>query len=161
MAFRWLCNLICESTWKSPWLTSFNWCRKDNAFDLIPPPCLGRKCKYLKSFHFKLLKKLFFHLHKLIFISVHQNEIIDINKDEELDILHLRNIDTKVYIANSMFFKNASNFWFHIFIGNNLKTSKKWNTQGLWNGTIVIINKNIIKVLCFKCYNRKIMACNN
>jgi hypothetical protein len=27
-------------------------------------------------------------------------------------------------------------------IGNNLKTSKKWNIQGSWNGTIVLTNKN-------------------
>jgi len=26
-------------------------------------------------------------------------------------------------------------------IGNNLKTSKKWNIQGSWNGTIVLTNK--------------------
>jgi hypothetical protein len=31
-------------------------------------------------------------------------------------------------------------------IEKNLKTSKKWNTQGSWNGTIIIINKNITKV---------------
>jgi hypothetical protein len=42
-----------------------------------------------------------------------------------------------------------------------LKISKKWKIQGSWNGTIVLINKNIIKVVCFKCYNHKIMACNN
>jgi hypothetical protein len=28
-----------------------------------------------------------------------------------------------------------------IFIGNNLKTSKNWNAQGSWNGTIVLTNK--------------------
>jgi hypothetical protein len=28
-------------------------------------------------------------------------------------------------------------------IGNNLKTNKKWNTQGSWNGTIVLNNKKI------------------
>jgi hypothetical protein len=27
-------------------------------------------------------------------------------------------------------------------IGNNLKTNKKWNTQGSWNETIVLTNKN-------------------
>jgi hypothetical protein len=46
-------------------------------------------------------------------------------------------------------------------IGNNLKTSKKWNTQGSWNGTIVLTNKKITKVVCLKCYNHKTMACNN
>jgi hypothetical protein len=35
------------------------------------PPCPRIKCKFLRSFHFKLLRKLFFHLHKLIFISAH------------------------------------------------------------------------------------------
>ncbi len=30
---------------------------------------------------------------------------------------------------------------YDIFIGNNLKTSKNWNTQGSWNGTIVSTNK--------------------
>ncbi len=46
-------------------------------------------------------------------------------------------------------------------IGNDLKTSKKWNTQSSWNGTIVLINKTITKVVCFKCYNHKIMAYSN
>jgi hypothetical protein len=46
-------------------------------------------------------------------------------------------------------------------IGNNLKTSKKWKFQGSWNGTIVLTNKKITKVVCFKCYNHKTMACNN
>jgi hypothetical protein len=27
------------------------------------------------------------------------------------------------------------------FIGNNLKTSKKWKIQGSWNGTIILTNK--------------------
>jgi hypothetical protein len=44
-------------------------------------------------------------------------------------------------------------------IGKNLKTSKKWNTQGSWNETNVLTNKNT-KVICFKCYNHKTMACN-
>jgi hypothetical protein len=44
-------------------------------------------------------------------------------------------------------------------IGNNLKTSKKWKLQGSWNGTIVLTNKKITKVVCFKCYNHKTMAC--
>jgi hypothetical protein len=47
-----------------------------------------------------------------------------------------------------------------IFIGNNLKISKKWKLQGSWNGTIVLTNKKITKVVCFKCYNHKTMACN-
>ncbi len=46
-------------------------------------------------------------------------------------------------------------------IESNLKTSKKWNTQGSWNGTIILINTLITKVVCFKCYNHKSMACNN
>ncbi len=29
------------------------------------------------------------------------------------------------------------------------------------NGTIVFPNKKITKVVCFKCYNHKTMACNN
>jgi hypothetical protein len=33
----------------------------------------------------------------------------------------------------------------HVFIGKNLKTSKKWNTQGAWNVTIVLTNKKITK----------------
>jgi hypothetical protein len=37
-----------------------------------------------------------------------------------------------------------------ICIGNNLKTSKKWNTQGSWNGTIVLTNKNNTKVVYFQ-----------
>jgi hypothetical protein len=45
-------------------------------------------------------------------------------------------------------------------IGNNLKTNKKWKIQGSWNETIVLTNKNIIKVVCFKCYNHKTMTCN-
>jgi hypothetical protein len=49
----------------------------------------------------------------------------------------------------------------HQSIGNNLKTSKKWKLQGSWNGTIVLTNKKITKVVCFKCYNHKTMACNN
>ncbi len=48
-----------------------------------------------------------------------------------------------------------------VFIGNNLKISKKWNIQGSWNGTIILTNKKITKVICFKCYNHKTMACNN
>jgi hypothetical protein len=44
---------------------------------------------------------------------------------------------------------------------NNLKTSKKWKLQGSWNGTIVLINKKITKVVCFNYYNHKTMACNN
>jgi hypothetical protein len=32
-------------------------------------------------------------------------------------------------------------------IGNNLKTSKKWKTQGSWNGTIVLTNEKITKVV--------------
>jgi hypothetical protein len=47
------------------------------------------------------------------------------------------------------------------YIGNNLKTSKKWNTQGSWNGTIVLTNEKLTKVVCFKCYNHKTMAYNN
>ncbi len=35
-------------------------------------------------------------------------------------------------------------------IGNKLKTSKKWNTQGSWNRTIVLTNKNNTKVICFQ-----------
>jgi hypothetical protein len=42
-------------------------------------------------------------------------------------------------------------------IGNNLKTNKKWNIQGSWNGTIVLTNNKITKVICFKCYNHKTM----
>jgi hypothetical protein len=38
----------------------------------------------------------------------------------------------------------------HIIIGNNLKTSKKCNTHGSWNGTIVLTNKNNTKVVCFQ-----------
>jgi len=45
-------------------------------------------------------------------------------------------------------------------VGKNLKTSKKWNTQGSWNETIVSTNKKIIKVVCFKYYNHKTMTCN-
>jgi hypothetical protein len=48
-----------------------------------------------------------------------------------------------------------------IIIGNNLKKSKKWKLQGSWNGTIVLTNKKITKVVCFKWYNHKTMACNN
>ncbi len=48
-----------------------------------------------------------------------------------------------------------------IGIGNNLKTSKKWKLQCSWNGTIVLTNKKITKVVCFECYNHKTMACNN
>jgi hypothetical protein len=46
-------------------------------------------------------------------------------------------------------------------IGNNLKTSKKWKIQGSWNGKFVLTNKKITKVVCFKCYNHKIMICND
>jgi hypothetical protein len=48
-----------------------------------------------------------------------------------------------------------------VIIRNNLKTSKKWKIQGSWNGTIILTNKKITKVVCFKCYNHKTMACNN
>jgi len=47
------------------------------------------------------------------------------------------------------------------YIGNNLKTNKKWNIQGSWNGTIVLTNEKLTKVVCFKCYNHKTMAYNN
>ncbi len=48
-----------------------------------------------------------------------------------------------------------------IAIGNNLKTSKKWNTQGSWNGTIILTKEKIKKVVCFKSHNHKTMAYNN
>jgi len=64
----------------------------------------------------------------------------------------------KFFILNSSHGKFAK---YLLFIGNNLKISKKWNIQGSWNGTIVLTNKKIIKVVCFKCYNHKTMACNN
>jgi hypothetical protein len=39
---------------------------------------------------------------------------------------------------------------FEYCIKKNLKISKKWNTQGSWNGTIVLTNKKITKVVCFQ-----------
>jgi hypothetical protein len=37
-----------------------------------------------------------------------------------------------------------------LLIWKNLKTNKKWNTWGSWNGKIVLINKKITKVVCFQ-----------
>jgi hypothetical protein len=38
-------------------------------------------------------------------------------------------------------FENVRHFKIERVIGNNLKTSKKWNIQSSWNGTIVLTNK--------------------
>jgi hypothetical protein len=42
--------------------------------------------------------------------------------------------------------------WWVWLIANNLKTGKKLQIQGLWNETIVLTNKKITKVVCFKYY---------
>jgi hypothetical protein len=47
--------------------------------------------------------------------------------------------------------------WANNLLKTSLKTSKKWS----WNGPIVLTNKKITKVICFKCYNHKTMTCNN
>jgi hypothetical protein len=47
-----------------------------------------------------------------------------------------------------------------VCFSNNLKTSKKWNIQGSWSGTIVLTNKSH-KGCMFQMLQSQTMACNN
>jgi hypothetical protein len=84
--------------------------------------------------------------------------LVDFPFDAQIDIERFLWIWKQI----DMYFSYPPYSPWHIYtIGNNLKTSKKWKIQGSWNGTIVLINKKITKVICFKCYNHKTMTCNN
>jgi hypothetical protein len=42
-----------------------------------------------------------------------------------------------------------------------LENKQEMKASRFMNGTIVLTNKKITKVVCFKCYNHKTMTCNN
>jgi hypothetical protein len=76
--------------------------------------------------------------------------------NDEIQHIHLcttRSPDTCINTLDELFQNDVCNLinvcsW-HLY-WKNLKTHKKWNIQGSWNETIVLINKNT-KVVCFKC----------